>query len=176
VFFALHSSGISQTLNDKNDTANYKRRRCYAHAVFVFSLALALDRAAKYLALSRLVPMPDSQSQSFISLGLFFNTGITFSLLKNYSYLSLAAALIGRGFLGFLCVKNQTIRAMPGMVFLWAGAVGNLIDRLVYGYVIDWIYIRVYVGGYINLADIWLCVGSFIVLVQSIKIFRRRFL
>jgi signal peptidase II len=126
---------------------------------FLFILALTLDRATKYWALSRFVP--SRGERAFLSLGLHFNRGISFSLLENRSSLSLAFTLAAIGLLGLLCAKSEKIRSAPGMPFLWAGAAGNLTDRLLYGCVVDWIYIF---RGYINLADIWLCAGGLTVL------------
>jgi signal peptidase II len=127
--------------------------------------AWALDRATKYWARSSLVPSRKG-GQFFLSLGLHFNPGISFSLLKNHARLSLTMTLVTVGLLGFLCIRSKTLRSMPGMAFLWAGALGNLTDRLWYGYVVDWIYIFV---GYINLADVWLCVGGGFILLQWVK-------
>jgi len=59
----------------------------------------------------------------------------------------------------WLCITTR------GIIFLCAGALGNLSDRLMYGYVVDWIY----VGGYINLADVWLGVGSFLILARCVR-------
>jgi signal peptidase II len=122
---------------------------------FFFILALALDRATKYWALSCLAS--NKGEQAFLSLGLRFNRGISFSWLENYPHLGLTVTLTAMGFLGLLCLKNKTVRSTPGIILLWAGAAGNLTDRLLYGYVIDWIYIF---RGYINLADVWLCAGG----------------
>jgi signal peptidase II len=131
---------------------------------FFFILALALDRTAKCWALARLAPYRGERA--FFSLGLHFNRGISFSLLENYPSLGLAVALAAMGFLGLLCAKSETARSMPGMAFLCAGAAGNLADRLLYGYVVDWIYIF---SGYVNLADIWLCAGGLLVLARCVK-------
>jgi len=78
-------------------------------------------------------------------------------------------AITATAALGIVCLRTKAARSMAGIVFLFAGALGNLTDRLLYGYVIDWIY----VGGHINLADIWLCVGGLLVLAESVKIYRR---
>jgi signal peptidase II len=141
-----------------------------AVVVCVFTLALVCDRATKCLALSGLVPSePFTRSvpPAIPSLGLYQNYGISFSLLENHPLVSLFAALIAIALLGFLSLKNKTLRSMPGMIFLWAGATGNLLDRVIYGCVIDWIY----VGGYINFADVWLLIGSLMISVKCIKIF-----
>ena len=141
----------------------------YFNGRFFFILALTLDRVTKYWALSRFEPYRGERA--FLSLGLHFNRGISFSLLENRSYLSLAVTLTAIGFLGLLCAKSGRARSAPGMPFLWAGAAVNLTDRLLYGYVVDWIYIF---RGYINLADVWLCAGGLAVLICSLQNFKRK--
>jgi signal peptidase II len=131
----------------------------------VFIAAWALDRATKHWALFCLASYRKGE-QAFLSLGLHFNHGISFSLLKNHARLSLAITLVTVGLLGFLCARSKALRSTPGMAFLWAGAAGNLADRLWYGYVIDWIYIFM---GYVNLADVWLCVGGGFIFFQGKK-------
>ncbi|GHV26593.1 hypothetical protein FACS1894167_00150 [Synergistales bacterium] len=86
-------------------------------------------------------------------------------MFENYSQLTPAMPLLGIAVLMFLCVKSKMIRSTLGTVFLLAGAAGNLICRLMYGYVVDWIY----VGGYINLADIWLCIGSLMIFHSALQ-------
>ena len=81
-------------------------------------------------------------------------------MLENYPSAGLIASILGIVIFGCLCLKNLSLRSGVGALFLWAGAIGNLTDRLLYGYVIDWLYI----GVYINLADIWLCAGCLMIL------------
>ncbi|MDR1916986.1 MAG: signal peptidase II [Synergistaceae bacterium] len=137
---------------------------------YAFILLLALDRATKYWALSCITPISGGEGRFFLSLGLYFNRGISFSLLEEYANLGLSVALIGSAALCLICVKVKKIRSMRGMPLLYAGAVGNLIDRLMYGYVVDWLYI----GGYINLADVWLIFGCILFLAESVSIARIR--
>jgi signal peptidase II len=128
----------------------------------MFIILLTMDRATKLWAESNL---SEAVGEAVIpSLSLYRNEGISFTLMKNFPYASLAAAILGIGVLGFLCVKNALTRKLNGVIFLWAGAIGNLADRLLYGYVIDWIC----VGVYINLADVWLCVGGLVIFAEII--------
>jgi signal peptidase II len=128
----------------------------------VFVILLAMDRATKLWAESNL---SEAVGDAVIpSLSLYHNEGISFTLMKNFPHASLAAAIFGIAVLGFLCIKNAPALKLCGVIFLWAGAVGNLADRLLYGYVIDWIC----VGEYINLADVWLCVGCFVIFAEII--------
>jgi signal peptidase II len=120
-----------------------------------FAVLLIIDRAAKFLMSSYLAEKLMEENVRFFSLSLHHNTGISFSFLQNYPSAGLAASILGIAIFGFLCLKIKSLRSRAGVVFLWAGAIGNLTDKLLYGYVIDWLYI----GIYINLADIWLCAG-----------------
>lgn len=128
------------------------------YSTCVFLLALMLDIATKHLAILFLVLASEKQDKGIPSLHLHFNQGISFSILKNAPWFGLAIALLGIFLLSFLCIKSKTARALPGITLLWAGSIGNLIDRLAHGHVIDWIY----VGIYINLADIWIITGAFL--------------
>ena len=69
--------------------------------------------------------------------------------------------LIVLGAMMFLCVPSDVLQS-SGSVLLLAGSVGNLMDRLILGHVVDWFY----VGVYVNLADIWLCLGFILFLFQ----------
>ena len=129
----------------------------------VFVILFAADRAAKLWAKSNL---PETLGNAVIpSLFLYRNEGISFSLMKNIPNAGLTAAILGMAILAFICFKITPARKSFGVIFLWAGASGNLTDRLLYGHVIDWIY----VGGYINLADIWLLIGSLVIFAEMIR-------
>jgi signal peptidase II len=121
--------------------------------MIAFVVALATDLATKYWALSTLAPA--GGETTFLSLGLHFNQGISFSLLARRPWGGWVAAVVSVVVLGALCVKSATIRSSAGVSLLWAGALGNLVDRALHGYVVDWIY----VGLFANLADFWLCLG-----------------
>lgn len=125
----------------------------------VFFAGVAIDRATKLWALSSLAG--GDAAASFFSLGLSFNRGISFSLFGGSEWGGAFASLAGVCLLAFLSARFERLRrsgiAMP---LLWAGTLGNLADRLIYGYVIDWLY----VGVYINFADVLLCAGAMLAL------------
>ena len=146
-----------------------KDRRCKKTALrwIFFALLLIADRAVKLLATFYLPETTAQENARFFSLSLQNNQGISFSLLSGFPLVSLVMSILGIAILGFLYLKNAWLRTSVGIMFLWAGAMGNMTDRLLYGYVIDWFY----VGVYINLADIWLCVGCLIILRRAAAIF-----
>ncbi|MDR1730949.1 MAG: signal peptidase II [Synergistaceae bacterium] len=137
--------------------------------VGVFVLAQAADRGTKLWALSSLAVGSGGEG-AYFSLGLHFNRGMAFSLLSKFPGAAGGVALTGLFFLLLLCLKDARVRAAPGIPLLWAGALGNLLDRVFYGYVIDWIYV---LYGYINLADVSLCLGTLLFFTSFLQCFRR---
>lgn len=132
--------------------------------ILLFVFALAADVITKSLALQRL-PILNDKNKSFFSFALHYNAGISFSLFKEYPNAGLFVSLIGVVVFALVCTKSNKLRTSCGIPFLWAGAIGNLIDRLAYGHVVDWVYM----GLYFNLADVWLCFGGLMLLQALYK-------
>jgi signal peptidase II len=121
--------------------------------IAMFAVASSLDRATKCWALANLEPA--SAGDPLLSLGTFFNSGISFSLMEGSPRAAVALSAAGLGLLTWGCIKSGILRPGTGISLLWSGAVCNMADRLMYGHVVDWIRVVIY----INLADIWLCAG-----------------
>ena len=50
------------------------------------------------------------------------------------------------------------------LVVLCAGAIGNFIDRIINGYVVDFIYFEIINFPIFNIADIYVCISVFLLL------------
>ena len=72
---------------------------------------------------------------------------------------------------GTATVKKMTFLKYI-LIILGAGAVGNLIDRIVTGYVIDFIYLKFIDFPVFNLADIYVTVSSVLIIVFFIFIYK----
>jgi len=93
----------------------------------------------------------------------YYNSGIAFGLPVANSYTVAVSIILITGMLAltiFAWGKNN-IFILLGWVFLAGGAISNLIDRIAYGYVIDYFFIFT---GYINIADIMIASGLLILL------------
>ena len=128
--------------------------------IALFLAAFALDRATKLWALRALAPA--KPGAAFLSLGLRFNRGISFSLFEGSASLGWIAPLAGIGILAALTFRYARLRKSPACALLWAGTLGNAADRLLYGHVVDWLN----VGLYVNAADALLCLGALLLLVS----------
>ena len=100
-----------------------------------------------------------------LRFGYIQNTGASFGILEGEQFLFLIITIIALIFFGYLFSQSnlKTKRFYTiGVIFLIAGTLGNAIDLMVYGYVIDYIQIPFlpFVGNtYFNLADTLLVFG-----------------
>jgi len=116
---------------------------------------------------------------SFIYVG---NTGSAFGLLANQAFLiiiiSIAALLFILLFLRYL--SPATNLSIASISLIMGGAVGNLIDRLRFGYVTDFIYFRLW-GNFhwpaFNIADAAITVGVFVLIYSFYRsgVFRKAY-
>jgi signal peptidase II len=105
--------------------------------------------------------------------GTFFltyikNSGIAFGLLPEYnSVYAISALIIACGIMIFMWFhKGKLNKAVEiGLYMVIAGAVGNIIDRLVYEYVVDFIELGFVNFAVFNIADISITLGAFIAVV-----------
>ena len=113
----------------------------------------------------------------FFALFLTHNPGIAFSMLSNAGAGPLIAlSLAVTGFVTWLWVSSPADRVVAhwGFALIIGGAVGNLIDRVLYGYVID--YFLFHTPGWsfaiFNLADAAITVGAGLVILDELLAWR----
>ncbi len=122
-------------------------------------LWLGIDQLTKYL-LPRYLNWYESVEliSGILRITLVKNNGAAFGFLPGRFWLFIPAAL---GFIIFIIVKRETIKQIPlakwGAPLACGGALGNVIDRLLYGYVIDFIDVPFF--SIFNVADIGIVVG-----------------
>ncbi len=131
---------------------------CWALIPFVF----VLDRILKIWTLSRLhegegFPLIDG----VLHVTRVNNAGAAFGLLKNASFFLAALSAVSIVLIVFYLRAQLAGKAVPVSAAGWAlvagGALGNLYDRLHFGYVIDMIDLRVW--PVFNAADSAICLG-----------------
>ena len=140
---------------------------------FAIPLVFAADRALKIFVMARFAK--EGQGISLIPDILYLtrvnNTGGAFGLFKGSRVFLVTVSLI---FLLGLMPYLWRIGRRPAEkanILAWAlvigGALGNLYDRLAYGYVVDFLDLRVW--PVFNLADSFVCIGVFLAAWQNLK-------
>lgn len=143
--------------------------------LYTISIVLCLiDQIVKLIITNYLdVYQKISILPNFFSIYYLQNKGAAFSSFSGMTYL-----FIGVGFL-FLFLLLRYIRKLSNIKkiemvafgFILGGIVGNLIDRILYQYVID--YLAFEIGGYsfavFNLADSAIVVGCFLLIIECFR-------
>ncbi len=127
----------------------------------IIAVVVALDQLTKYLIQTNLVlnssiPLIDG----IFHITYIHNSGAAFSILQNKTGFLIAMQLIVIAVVLVYLVKRQKKDhwcLLLSLSLIAAGGVGNLIDRAMNGYVVDFLDIRVW--PIFNMADISVCVG-----------------
>ncbi|MBU0531680.1 MAG: signal peptidase II [Candidatus Uhrbacteria bacterium] len=136
-----------------------------AIAALAFTV-MALDEVIKILALKKLPHEGSFELGQIIDFAIHKNYGIAFNLpLPHSLVIGLTVFLIGL----FLFVLIRSLIHRPDLAaassIIIAGAVGNLIDRITYGYAVD--YIILFTRSAINLSDILILIGVLLMIFTS---------
>lgn len=102
----------------------------------------------------------------FLSIHFVKNPGISFGILATKPILILIMTVALSVLIGYAFIKaDSNIEKLCWMLIL-VGAIGNIIDRLVWGYVIDYLDVNYFVC---NLADIFIFIGAMLLVVDMVK-------
>lgn len=135
---------------------------------------VAADQLTKAMILARFAPGERLEVTSFFNLVLAFNKGAAFSLLAQapgwQTPLLVAIALAAAAILSALILRNLHKRLLcTGLALVLGGALGNLIDRLRLGHVVD--FIDLHAAGWhwpaFNVADSGITVGAAILILEG---------
>lgn len=107
--------------------------------------------------------------QNAFHITYILNPGAAFGILENARIFFIAATflVLAIGFYVFPKLKKQEKFIRYGSISLLAGAVGNLIDRIQNGLVVDFIDFRIW--PVFNIADIAICLGAVLVVYSVIN-------
>ena len=144
----------------------------------VFAAAVGLDQWVKYLVETRLEMHEIVDVLPFLALFRTFNTGIAFSMLSWFGDKGLIAVTLGvAAFILYLAWRSDPaqVYARLGFTLILGGAIGNLIDRAVYGHVVDYVLFHTPVWSFavFNLADVFITAGAALVILEEFLIWRR---
>lgn len=147
---------------------------------FWFGLALVviiLDQWTKWLTLTSLELYQTEVITSFFNFTHRYNYGVAFSLFDNIDggqrWPLSALAFVVSVFLVFWIwrIGKKASFEVAGLALILGGALGNLYDRVVLGYVVD--FIEVHYGGYywpaFNIADAAICIGAGLILLEAFR-------
>lgn len=92
---------------------------------------------------------------------LVYNTGAAFGLLKNFPYLFVIIAVFVFVLINYFLIRKfykLSVAERIALTFMLGGTLGNLVDRICFGYVIDFIDFRIW--PVFNVADSFITIGA----------------
>ena len=121
----------------------------------------------KYLSLNESIVI----IKNFFNITYVRNTGVAFSMLPSSKYFVLGISFII--IIGIICYlyKNRPKSNIEKVAYslILGGAIGNFINRIFYGYVTDFIDIKIFSYDYpiFNLADTFIVIGVILLLIYT---------
>ena len=145
----------------------------------IFAVCVCLDRLTKLWAVNTLKDKPSIPIIENVVEFYYLpngNTGAAFGMLKGHQSLFFVIALVVVLLIGYLLFnmpsdnKYNLINLL--LVLIAAGGVGNMIDRFIQNYVVDFIYISCINFPIFNVADMYVSVSTVILAIYLIFILK----
>lgn len=139
-------------------------------------IVIVLDQLSKMAISSHFVYGESMPITGFFNLVLAHNTGAAFSFLSDAGgiqrWLFTGIAIVASVWIVWLLRKHHAEKLFSfSLAFILGGAIGNLIDRIAYGYVVD--FLDFYWGAYhfaaFNVADSAITCGALLLILDSFK-------
>lgn len=135
---------------------------------------LVLDQLTKYWAAATLAKGSIAVAP-ILNLALVHNTGAAFGFMSDaggwQNVFFMVVASLASVLIAVMLWRQQDRWVGTGLALILGGAVGNLVDRAVHGYVID--FIDVYYGTWhwpaFNIADSAITIGAVLLIIDAFK-------
>jgi len=111
-----------------------------APSVFLYSaIFFLLDRISKFIVLSYSSHFPITVVKNFFDLTFVKNPGVAFGWFPDWRFPPVLMALVMIGIISYYSFQLPSKEKLTrwSLALLVGGAIGNLYDRLMYGYVVD---------------------------------------
>lgn len=138
--------------------------------VIISIIVLIIDQISK--SLIQVYNPNFSVIPNFFSINYYQNTGAAWSILEGRQYLLIAVSIIMLLLvynMMFSFEKNKLNNMAFGLLF--GGILGNLIDRIIFGYVRDFLAFDIFNYSFpiFNIADATIVIGVILLIVSTIK-------
>ena len=109
-----------------------------------------------------------------LSLSLVTNTGVAFGMFSSCGHVFTVMAFLASSYIIFLLIKRSYTYSLTftlGLLLLLSGALGNMVDRIAYGAIIDFIQIGIW--PVFNFADICITCGCILIVWDLMRQMRK---
>lgn len=137
-------------------------------------LFLAIDQIIKGIVVFFMMPNQSIEViKNFFSLTLVYNDGAAFSLFRGGRWVFILIAIVALNIIYIFFIKGKKLNKIETITYslLLGGIMGNLIDRVVYGKVVDFLDFTIFGHDFaiFNFADICIVVAVILLIITVIK-------
>ncbi|MGI6264027.1 MAG: signal peptidase II [Acutalibacteraceae bacterium] len=139
------------------------------------ALLVGLDQLTKWWAITALTEKPVVLIDGVLELRYSENTGAAWGIFSGarWPLIVLTVALLGVVIWVLLSRRFRSYRlANIAACLIMGGGIGNLIDRIFRGYVVDFIYVKLIDFPIFNVADCGVVIGAALMLIFLVFIYR----
>lgn len=156
---------------------NKSEKQFYIISAITVVVLVALDQITKWQALIKLKPIRNKVViKGFLDFTFVENRGAAFGILSGqriFFILLTIAVVIGILYSFYKLPNTKEYNWLRyGLVLVLSGAIGNVIDRAVRGYVVDFLEVTFIKWPVFNMADIYVVVGACFILFLSIFVIK----
>ncbi|MCD8205252.1 MAG: signal peptidase II [Clostridia bacterium] len=148
-------------------TLGWKTLICF----IVFLCLLGIDLGTKAIQTSYDLRFDVIPGKIWVE-GLFYNDGVSFGWLSGRTWIIelLTTVLVVALLIVFIIIPNRMPLLKLSVGFVMAGALGNLVDRFMYGAVRDFIHDELITHTILNMADLFITIGVILVIIDMLFI------
>lgn len=142
--------------------------------ISISMICLLLDQVFKMIVTNTLT-LNNSYTiiNNFFNISLVHNDGAAWSILSGSRILLIIISLLSLFIIYFLFIKNKQLKPIEIIIYgmLIGGILGNLIDRILYGYVIDFLDFKIFNYNYpvFNIADCCIVIAAILLVIDVVK-------
>lgn len=115
---------------------------------------------------------------NFFDITYVLNTGAAFSIFKGARFIFIIISIIMLNLIYIYFIKDKQIDNKKQIIYsiLISGILGNMIDRIMYGYVIDFLHFHIlnFDFAIFNVADIFIVLSILLLIVGDDNVFKKR--
>lgn len=142
--------------------------------LLIAGICTLVDQVIK-IVLTNILSFGDSITviKNFFSFTMLQNTGAAFSILNSNTIFLILMSIVALNLIYWFLIKDKNLTKTETIIYgvLIGGIIGNLIDRIFHGYVIDYLDFNIF--GYnfpvFNLADMCIVIAAFLIIIMIFK-------
>ncbi len=154
-----------------------KKRSCLISGILAVLILFGVDQLTKYLAKTYLAGTPGVDLiPGVFELFYLENRGAAFGMMANRQWFFVLVAALMMAAAAWVYLRLPSSKRYRSLrlicVLIAAGAAGNMADRLIWNYVIDFLYFSLIDFPVFNVADCYVCIGAAVAVVLMFTVYR----